>query len=117
MESSYRKFIGNISGICESIVETIKKDRHPFQWTAKDEWSFQFLKKKITEQPILKFPDFKHPFQVKCDASGVEIRAVLSREDRLIAYFSEKLNDAKQKYSSYDKELYAIVQAMKHWRH
>ena len=34
-----------------------------------------------------------------------------------IAYFSEKPNDAKQKYSSYDKDFYAIIQEMKHWRH
>ena len=31
--SFYRKFIKNFSGICASIVETIKRDRHPFQWT------------------------------------------------------------------------------------
>ena len=75
------------------------------------------MKKKITKQPVLKLPDFNHPFQVKCDASGVAIGFVLIQEDRFIAYFSEKLNDAKQKYSFYDKEFYAIVQAMKHWRH
>ena len=33
-----------------------------------------------------------------------------------IAYFNEKLNDAKKKYSSYDNDFYAIVLAMKHWR-
>ena len=65
----------------------------------------------------MKLPHLKHPFQVKCDASGVEIGVVLSQEDKPIAYFSEKLNDAKHKYSSYDKDFYAIVQAMKHWRH
>ena len=75
------------------------------------------MKKKIIEQPVLKFPDFNHPLQVKCDASGVAIDTVLSQEDRPIAYFSEKMNDAKNKYLSYDKEIYAIVQAMKHWRH
>ena len=117
MESFYRKFIKSYSGIFPSIVETIKKDRQPFQWMAEAERRFQFLKKKITEQPVLKLADFNHPFQVKCDASGVAIRAVLSQDDSPIAYFSEKLNDAKQKYSSYDKEFYAVVQAMKHWRH
>ena len=75
------------------------------------------MKKKITEKPVLKLPDFNHLFQVKCDASGVAIGDMLSQEDRPIAYFSEKLNDAKKKYSFYDKEFYAIVQAMKHWRH
>ena len=78
LASFYRKFIQNFSGICASIVETIKKDRKPFQWTTEDERSFHFLKKKITEQPVLKLPNFKHPFQVKCDASGVAIRDVLS---------------------------------------
>ena len=75
------------------------------------------MKKKFIEQPVLKLPEFNHPFQVKCDVNGVAIRDVLSQEDRPIAYFNEKLNDAKQKYPSYDKDFYAIVQAMKHWRH
>jgi hypothetical protein len=42
---------------------------------------------------------------------------VLSQEDRPVAFFSEKLNESRQKYSSYDKEFYAVVQALKHWRH
>lgn len=34
-----------------------------------------------------------------------------------MAFFSEKLNKEKRKYSSYDLELYAMVQALKKWRH
>ena len=40
LEIFYRKFINNFNGICESIVETIKKDKQPFQWTVEAERSF-----------------------------------------------------------------------------
>ena len=78
LASFYRKFIRNFSGICAPIIDTIKKDRHPFYWTAATKRNFQLLKKKITEKPVLKLPDFNQPFQVRCDASGTSIGAVLS---------------------------------------
>jgi hypothetical protein len=75
------------------------------------------LKEKITEQPILVLPDFGKTFQVRCDASGFVIGAILSQDNRPIAYFSEKLNEAERNYSTDDKEFYAIIQALKKWRH
>lgn len=34
-----------------------------------------------------------------------------------IAFFSEKLSDAKKSYSTYDVEFDAIVQVLRHWWH
>ena len=117
LSSFYSKFIRNFNTISASIIETIKKDKLPFKWTGEVEKNFQLLKNKVTEQPILIIPYLKKTFQVKCDASGEAIGAILSQEDKTIAYFSEKLNDVRKKYSSYDKEFYAIVQSLKKWRH
>ena len=117
LASFYGKFIRNFSGIFASIVETLKKENQPFYWTEASEKSFNLLKKKVTEKPVLKLLDFDHLFQVRCDASGMAIGVVLGQEDKSVAYFSEKLNEAKQKYSSYEKEFYAIIQSLKHWRH
>ena len=75
------------------------------------------LKKKITERLVLALPIFDRIFKVETDASGTVVGVVSSKEQRLIDYFSEKLNEAKKNYSSYDKEFYAIVQALKKWRH
>jgi hypothetical protein len=111
------KLIRNFSGINAPMMDIVKKRDKSFHWTEEAEKSFSLLKKKITEQPILVLQDFKKTFQVKCDASGFAIGAVLSQEDRPIEYFSENLNEVKLKYSTYDKEFCAIIQALKKWRY
>jgi hypothetical protein len=85
------------------MMDTVKKRHKYFHWTEEAEKSFNLLKKKIIEQPLLVFPDFNKTFQVRCDTSAFSIGAVLSQDDRPITYFSEKLNEAKIKYSTYDK--------------
>ena len=40
LASFYRKFIKKFSGICSPIVETIRKDKQPFKWTAKAKSNF-----------------------------------------------------------------------------
>jgi hypothetical protein len=117
LASFYRKFIRNFSGISAAMMDTVRKRHKNFQWTAEVERIFNLLKRKITEQPILVLPDFQKTLQVRCDASGYAVGGVLSQEDRPVAYYSEKLDDAKLKYSTYDKEFYAIIQALKKWRH
>jgi hypothetical protein len=68
-----------------------KKDV-PFEWTNEHQKSFDELKRILSTEPLLIYPDFSQPFIVECDASTKAIGAVLSQlyngEERPIAYCS-----------------------------
>lgn len=86
-------------------------------WIEEATKAFQLIKQKLTSSPVLILPNFSQPFKLHCDVSKVGIGAVLSQQSKPVVYFSEKLNGAKMKYSTYDVEFYALVQALKHWYH
>ena len=79
------------------------------------------MKRILCTAPVLKLPDFTKEFVVNTDASDVAIGAVLQQDFgkglQPIAYDSRKLNDAERRYSTYDKELLAVVNACVTWRH
>ena len=83
----------------------------------KQEEAFAALKHKLTNAHILTIANFAKSFEIECDASNVGIGAVLMQDGHPIAYFSEKLSGDALNYSTYDKELYALVRALKTWQH
>ncbi|CAJ2636512.1 unnamed protein product [Trifolium pratense] len=110
------RFVKDFSTLVAPLNEIVKKEVG-FKCGEKQEQAFAALKEKLIEAPILALPNFSKSFEIECDASNVGIGAVLMQEGHPIAYFSEKLKGAALNYSTYDKELYALVRALQTWQH
>ncbi|KAH9262985.1 hypothetical protein BASA83_013704 [Batrachochytrium salamandrivorans] len=92
----YRALVSGYSDITCHLTKLLKKDV-PFSWGPEQE-------------PSLK------------DASDFAISGVLHQHDqtntlRPVAFYSRQMNNAERNYDIYDKELLAVVESFKHWRH
>ncbi|KAI3695721.1 hypothetical protein L1987_78721 [Smallanthus sonchifolius] len=116
LEGYYRRFIENFSKIAQSLTLLTQKDRK-FEWGDKQEESFQLLKQKLCNAPILTLPKGTDGFVVYCDASHQGLGCVLMQKDKVIAYASRQLKVHEKNYTTHDLELGDVVFALKIWRH
>ncbi len=70
----------------------------------------------IAKGTVLAYPDFLKPFEVYTDASSMQLGAVITQDNRPIAFFSRKLSKTPQKYSVAEIELLAIVETLKEFK-
>jgi len=116
----YRRFIKDFSKVCKPITETFKGSPKDFHGGREQEEAFAELKKRFTTAAILShfYPGRKTV--VETDASNFALRCVLSqyqgRRLHLVAFHSRKLNGAERHYKIHDKELRAIMEALKEWK-
>jgi hypothetical protein len=66
---------------------------------------------------LLQLSDFEKTFELECDARRICIGGVLIQGGKHVAFFSEKLHGPSLNYSTYDKELYALVRVLQTWQH
>lgn len=97
------------------MTDLLKKDA--FSWGERAQQSFEALKLSMTQVPVLAMPNFSQPFVIETDASRFGVSAVLMQNGKPIAYFSRMLSSRARQCSVYERELMAIVLAIKRWNH
>ena len=93
-----------------------KKSTVPWRWTSECQISFDTLKLKLMEPPVLAYADFRQPFIVHTDAStsglGAALYQVQEGKERVIAYASRGLNPSERNYPAHKLEFLALKWAV-----
>ncbi|GMJ07956.1 hypothetical protein HRI_004464800 [Hibiscus trionum] len=109
----YRRFIKGYGGIAKPLTDLLKKNN--WGWTEEATFAFEKLKVAMTSAHVLALPNFQQEFIIETDASTCGVGAVLIQGGRPLAYFSKGLGSKHQSLYIYDKEMLAVLLAVKKW--
>ena len=111
----YRRFVKNFSSVAAPLFECYKAGDRKITWGDAQESAFLQIKECLSSPPVMCHPDFDRDFIVDTDASSVGIGCVLSQmvdgRERVIAYQSHKFSRAEKKWSTTDREFFALIMA------
>ncbi len=105
----------DLVGACGE-TKTTKKNKTkklPWRWDPIHQQAFDTVKATIAKDIFLAYPDFTKPFEIYTNASTMHLGAVITQDNRPIAFFSRKLSETQTKYSVTEIELIAIVKTLK----
>jgi hypothetical protein len=116
----YRRFVKDFSDIAGPL-SALTSEKVPFVWGVEEQKSFDQLKHALTTAPVLMAPDPHAPYIISTDASAFAIGGVLSQNqdglERVVAYESRRLKQAERNYPTHDRELLAVMEVLRKWRH
>lgn len=116
----YRKFIRDYARITKPLTVQLKKENEKVVHTREFVEAFEKCRTILTSSDVLGFPDFDKQFIVTTDASQFAVGAVLSQKqngkDKPLAFASRTLTKTETNYSTIEKELLAIIFAVKYFR-
>ena len=93
-----------------------KQRKKPWHWDPVHQQAFDTVKATIARDVTLAYPDYSQGFEIYTDSSKLQLGAVITQQNRPLAFFSRKLSPAQQKYSVTEQELLAIVETLKEFK-
>ena len=112
LASYYRSFVPQFSVIARPLTQLTRKNI-TFSWNDDAQQSFEYLKTKLTEAPVLAYPDVSRPYSLYTDASDFAVGGILTQDfeegERVIQYVSHQLTPNRLNYPCIERECYAII--------
>ena len=113
----YRRFVKDFAKIAWLLSKILRdrdnKIKQEFEWKEEQQLAFDKLREALCNEPVLMAPDMTKEFIVTTDASDFALGAILGQreigKDHACIYGSRCLRGPELRYSTYDRELLAIV--------
>ncbi len=93
-----------------------KTKKQPWRWDPIHQQACDNVKATIAKEIVSAYPDFLKPFKIYMDVSSMQLGALITQDNRPIAFFSRKLSEMQQKYSVTEIELLAMVETLKEFK-
>ena len=87
-----------------------------WQWTVTEQSAFDEIKRIMARETILAFPDFTQPFEIYTDSSCFQLGAVITQNNKPIAFYSRKMNTAQKRYPTGEQKLLSIDETLKEFK-
>lgn len=117
----YRSFHKGIAPVLQPLYDLLSGKSKDITWTPEAEQAFVSTKTAIAETTLLHYHQADAPLSVQTDASDKAIGAVLQQQVngkwQPLAFFSRALKPPQQRYSTFDRELLAVVKAIKFFQY
>jgi hypothetical protein len=113
MWAKQSQMLAPLSDLVGECGETKTTKKSPWRWDPIHQEAFDNIKATIAKEVVLAYPDFSKTFEIYTDASTMQLGAVITQDNRPIAFFSWKLSETQRKYSVTEIELLAIVETLK----
>ena len=114
----YRQFVKEFAKDAAPLTD-IFQGKKSLRFGAEQYAAFDALKLALISAPVLEVYDPALPVQVKSDASGTEVEAVLEQQHgdvwHPVKYFSKRLKDTESRYSATECEMLGCILAIEHW--
>jgi hypothetical protein len=88
----------------------------PWHWDEVHQRAFDHVKATISKDVVLAYLDYTNVFEMYTDASSKQLGAVITQDNRPIAFFSRKFSNMQHKFSITKIELLAIVETLKEFK-
>eukprot|EP00804_Cyclotella_cryptica_P013866 CCRYP_002396-RA/>CCRYP_002396-RA protein AED:0.37 eAED:0.47 QI:0/0/0/1/0/0/3/0/440 len=93
-----------------------KTKKKPWHCDNIHQQAFDTVKATIARDVTLAYPDYSQGFEIYTNRSKFQLGAVITQNNRPLAFFSRKLSPMQQKYSVTEQELLAIVETLKEFK-